>query len=632
MIRRVAVVLALVIVAAGQAEARILYVSPLGDDGWSGRQPEPSAGLNDGPLATLDAARDAARRSPGPDRIVLRGGGYHLSAPVTFDSRDAGLTLEAEAGEHPVLHGGPAVTGWTEIAPGHWIAPVQLPPGSVVRGVFLGGDRQEEARFPDAPADHDPRGGWLFVVPPSPEDAPLGNVRFRARPGDLPPVGDPIGVVVHVTGGFLPGSQWGSDTLPVERIDGDVVQVQGTGYFFTGAGSRYFLTGAESFLDAPGEWWFDDDARLLHYLSAPGTAPEGVTVAVVPIFLHLVDTSDITIAGLTLRDGAPQGSGKFGTDMRGFGAIRVERSARIRIAANVLRNVGVAIHVSESGSVAIEENDIARVAGNAIYFGTEYGSFGRSDDGAIVGNLIRDVGEVYLESAGIWFQAAARLRIEDNLIERAAQFGIAGGSLWGDQDASHDVLIAGNVVREANRLTADGGAIKMMGAQSTPLDSAIRDNVVMGTDQLMVRPDGTFWPPRYENLAEWPGPVSWAIYLDGRASGVAITGNRLDGNVAGIGINGGWSNEVRDNLIVGGAGCPVRVDDATGRGWRPDWARPNTILDNVAEVGPAGCTIHVNAPDHGTGYVTIGPNRFLAAGDDASIDGPVRRGEDGSTH
>ncbi len=38
------------------------YVSPSGNDQWSGRRATPTADRTDGPLATLSAARDAVRR------------------------------------------------------------------------------------------------------------------------------------------------------------------------------------------------------------------------------------------------------------------------------------------------------------------------------------------------------------------------------------------------------------------------------------------------------------------------------------------------------------------------------------------------------------------------------------------
>jgi len=37
------------------------YISPAGNDGWSGRLAEPNAARSDGPFATIARARDAVR-------------------------------------------------------------------------------------------------------------------------------------------------------------------------------------------------------------------------------------------------------------------------------------------------------------------------------------------------------------------------------------------------------------------------------------------------------------------------------------------------------------------------------------------------------------------------------------------
>lgn len=602
--------------AEAGAEGPVRYLSPQGDDRWSGTRADPLPDGSDGPFASLEAARDALRAAGRPGTIILRGGEYHLRATVDFDARDAGLRLIAAAGERPVIFGGPAVTGWEAAGAGRWTAPLPLGPEERLGDLFVDGRRQPAARYPNLAPDGDPRQGWLFVRPPARDEEWLGNARFGIRPGDLPPFGDPAGIVAHVTGGAMPGAQWGSDTLPVLSVDRDrgLIQTGGTSYFYTGAGSRYFLSGSEAFLDAPGEWWFDRQGGRVILIAPPGIDMRRarVSAGLLASFLRLRDAPDVTISGLTLRDGAPEGSGKYATDMRSFGAIRLERSDRARLAGNRLENLGVGIHVSESSDVTIEGNRIAHTAGNAIYFGTTYGTFGRSDRGRIIDNRIADVGEVYFETAGIWFQAASALRISGNVVERAAQFGIAGGSIWGESDAVRDVVIEENRVRDANRLTADGGGIKMTGQQSTPLDSLIRHNVVTGTDQLMARPEGGFWPARYENIREWPGPVSWAIYLDSRASGVSVLDNRVEGNVAGIGINGGWSNLIRGNAIAGGTGCAFRIDDATGRDWRPDWAAPNLVEGNVVHIDRAGgCRMHVHAPGQGPAYVRFRNNMFV---------------------
>jgi parallel beta-helix repeat protein len=601
-------------------EAGALYVAPGGDDTRNGRQPAPSG--DGGPLATLGRARDLARADPAISRIVLRGGDYWLDAPVTFGPEDKGLALGAAPGETPVLHGGPRVTGWTEDADCRWSAPLPLPDGVSPGSLFADGRQEIQARWPNLPEGGGWRDGWLFAAAPPDGSEWEGNLRFRFHDGDVPPLDGVTGLTAHIVGGFNPSSQWGSDTLPVTGIDRDShsVTTLGTAYFFTGDGSRYFLAGRQEFLDAPREWWYDPAARRMHYVAQPGARPATLSAGTLPTLLSLDGADGMSITGLTLRDGSPIGTGKVGTDTRGGGAIRVARSADVHISGNDFEDVGVAIHVTESPAATITRNRIAHVAGNAIYLGTDYGSFGRSDGALIAGNHISDVGEVYFESAGIWFQATTGARVAHNLIERAAQFGIAGGSLWGPEDAVYDAVIELNEVRDANLATADGGAIKLMGEQADPLRSVIRQNLVTGTDQLMNRPDGSFWPARYESVDEWPTPISWAIYLDGKASGVTIENNLVVRNVAGIGLNGGWSNVVRGNIVAAGSGTAIRIDDGTGRDWHPPWAEPNLISGNLLEIETPGTPVtYVYAPGHGAGYARFAGNLYAGAIGDKSF-------------
>jgi len=595
--------------AAGRA---IFYVSPAGKDTWSGRHPEPNTA--DGPFASIERARDAAREAGGQSMIAMEGGDYYLGRPVVFDARDKGLVITARCNQTPVLHGGRLVNNWVSQTAGRWTAPLRLPPDEAVGDLFVNGVRQSLARFPNAPSDADPRKGWLFAAKCNPAiDQWEGNTRFCYHAGDVPVLEGASGLVVNIVGGFKPGSQWGSDTLPVVSIDAATrtVQTKGTSYFFTAEGSRYFLTGA-AFLDAPGEWRYNVAAGRLDYIPAEGLSPNSTVVAgVLPTFFRLEGADDMVVSGLQFRDGAPEGSGKFYTDTRGFGAIRLEHANGVRLLGNLVENVGVGIHVTESSNVLIAGNVIGDIAGNGIYVGTTYGSFGKSNGVRILSNHIHDIGKVYFETAGIWFQAGDGMRIGKNLIENTAQFGIAGGSLWGAQDAVHDAIIERNVVRKANQQTADGGAIKMMGEQADLLNSTIRYNLITGTGHLMNRADGTFWPPGYENINEWPSPISWAIYTDGKASGVRIEGNTLSGNVCAIGINGGWNNLVIGNTISNGSGAAFRVDDGTGWGWHPPWAAPNRIEDNIASIdNRTGVAAFVYVPDHGTGSVQFVRNRY----------------------
>ncbi len=116
--------------AVGEASrGATFYVAPGGKDGNPGTQAQP--------LATLEAARDAARKAgAGPHRIVVMPGEYFLAAPLELDARDNGLTIEAEQAGKATLYGGRLVTGWRR--DGEKLL-VRRPAGSEGRDVGLPG-------------------------------------------------------------------------------------------------------------------------------------------------------------------------------------------------------------------------------------------------------------------------------------------------------------------------------------------------------------------------------------------------------------------------------------------------------------------------------------------------------------
>ena len=76
-----------------------LHVAPGGDDRWSGKLLGPDPGKTDGPLATLQGARDrvrAIRREPGkpsgPITVLFADGTYLVTGPVTFEPADGGTS------------------------------------------------------------------------------------------------------------------------------------------------------------------------------------------------------------------------------------------------------------------------------------------------------------------------------------------------------------------------------------------------------------------------------------------------------------------------------------------------------------------------------------------------------------
>jgi parallel beta-helix repeat protein len=163
---------------AAFADPTILYLSPSGNDAWSGKLAAPNAAKTDGPLASLVAARDAIRKLKAagplaaPVEVRLRGGVYRPAGMLGFLARDSGtercpISYLAYPGEKPVLSGGVPVTGFTPWRGKIMVAdlPASLPKDAYFRSLFVDGERMIRARYPNYVPTDPYRKGFLYIRP-----------------------------------------------------------------------------------------------------------------------------------------------------------------------------------------------------------------------------------------------------------------------------------------------------------------------------------------------------------------------------------------------------------------------------------------------------------------------------------
>lgn len=168
--------------ASGQEKpvATIFCVAINGNNTWSGRLPEPNADRTDGPFATIVAARDAIRQLKAagplalPMEVRLRGGIYRPAEMVAFTAQDSGsdscpISYVAFPGETPILSGGIPVTGFKPFK-GEIVCadlPKELGDDAYFRSLFVDGERQIRARYPNRDPGDPCRKGFLYVRPAS---------------------------------------------------------------------------------------------------------------------------------------------------------------------------------------------------------------------------------------------------------------------------------------------------------------------------------------------------------------------------------------------------------------------------------------------------------------------------------
>lgn len=244
------------------------YVSPDGDDSWSGRLPAPDENRTDGPFASLERARDAAREIEQPVIVYLRGGTHFLTKPLTLTPEDSGdegrpIVYSSYPGEKAVISGGRRIEGWREtILNGRklWVAEIpDVREGKwFFRQIWVNGQRRRRARHP--------KSGYLSVaeMPDVPPQTPWneGQTRIRFREGELKAwntIGDAELVLM---------TRWVESHLPIVEVDEEakIVTFGKKTVFRPDPGDLYYVENALELLDEPGEWYLNPKEGKLYYM------------------------------------------------------------------------------------------------------------------------------------------------------------------------------------------------------------------------------------------------------------------------------------------------------------------------------------------------------------------------------
>lgn len=196
---RILVPLACLLLACtlGSAAETLFFVSPSGNDGWSGRIAAANAANTDGPFATLTRAQEAVGNLKakgaltGPVTVQLRSGKYCLDKTLTLTAADSGtkeapVRWAAYKGEKPQIIGGRLITGLKPTANGKLT--VTLPEVAAgnwsFKSLFMDGKRLRRARYPNFDPSDPYRKGFLHVGPDPDPGSFSTSVACIHNPGD----------------------------------------------------------------------------------------------------------------------------------------------------------------------------------------------------------------------------------------------------------------------------------------------------------------------------------------------------------------------------------------------------------------------------------------------------------------
>ncbi len=282
------------------------YVSPQGNDEWSGRLAKPNADKTDGAFRTLARARDAVREfkkdNPRDVTVLIRGGEYQLSETLVFGLEDSAapgheITYAAYGDETPVLTSAVQITDWRKPDHPHELLPPQarekvfvadVPQGlNKFHTLYAAGRMIPRARSaPTMPTlEHgkeppgDPRRTLMF---------PQGLIRNR-------PNIDDVEIII------LPTHRWVMNILALESVDEEnhiaTTRLPATYPMArtTNFKETLWVENALEYLDRPARWALDSHARKV-YLWPEGDDPPAAVSA--PALRELVRVEgDVDVQG-----------------------------------------------------------------------------------------------------------------------------------------------------------------------------------------------------------------------------------------------------------------------------------------------------------------------------------------------
>ncbi|PZX48295.1 peptide-binding protein [Algoriphagus chordae] len=464
---------------------REFYVSQLGNDDNRGTEESPfrSIGHAKEVIKAFKAEKPAEKVT-----LILRDGTYYLSEPLVFDSKESGstdapYTIRAAEGEKVILSGGMSLDlKWKHYKGDLLVA--KVPKGIDFSSLYINSEKQIRARYPNYQADVYPFNGFSVDAISKEKIATWKN---------------PKGGYIHA----LHKSKWGGMHYVITgKFGADSLMYEGgwQNNRSSGLHPEYrFVENISEELDSPNEWFLDREKGLLYFYPEEGLAIESIQKVEVGMLENLISfkgdkdlpVHDIVLQNLTFQQSRPTFMKTEERLMRSdwtvyrSGAILLDGTENILIEDNVFQDLGGnAIFVSNyNRNTSIKGNLIEEIGGSAISFvgnpdAVRSPSFNYHEfvpeaeidtvpgpksenypaNSLVADNLIRNIGTIEKQVAGVQIEMAMDLHIVHNTIYNVPRAGInIGDGAWGGHIIEYNDVF--NTVME----TGDHGAFNSWG-------------------------------------------------------------------------------------------------------------------------------------------------------------------------
>jgi len=554
------------------------FVSPNGDDRWSGTLDEPNATRTDGPFSTIARAKIAVRDlktkvyqlkgkaidaryagsshpfGKGKDIVVfIRNGFYPLSESLVFTPEDGGervetnlpsgafewhhlrdnyVTYAAYPGEKPVIFGAIPVKNW-EKRGNVWVAPFNQ---NELSSLNANGKKQILARFPNE---------GYFTLRKTP--ASTSEIPFKA--GDIKNWKDMVDNRIVVL------LRWRTAYNSIEKVD-EKNQIaylkepedgpeKNNGLLVVPP--RYYVENIRELLDAPGEWFFDKKCHEISYIPEKEiTDPNQANISV-PQLNHLVQISgsednpvrNLRFYGLAF-EGAKENFRNFPHHYEttpGCTAITYDFATDCEFANSELRACG-------GVGMSVGPGCYGMRIFNSTFDGLEQGALCVSGTGDLMnGKLSQITRETLVDhnvfsscglGGGITLSVGGTIHttISHNYFTKSGRpytMDIGAGGLEGT--VTGDVVVEYNHFEDVQQDADDAGVIVVTGMTT---NSAVRNNIIHRVHRGFFSDNVAFW---FDNMSSnWT--VKNNIYFDLEQGDMKTCGTYL--------IN----NDYSDNFLI----------------------------------------------------------------------------------
>jgi hypothetical protein len=488
----------LLLAVSAQASVEI-YVSPTGDD----RAP----GSEQSPVATIVQAKLLAREHSGAVEVYLTSGTYFLDQPLQFGPEDSHTSYIGPDDGSACISGGYRIEGWKQI-PESPLWSAKVPPELTENGqwqcnaLWVNGTRQVIARWPNI-SEGDAR--YRDVL-----EGGLSKdfLSYTVKVQDVEPL---RGCESFETVRFRGSKVWATTHKGIASVDYE------TGTVFlksphapvprhlqSKARDVYFFENDVSFLDEPGEWFYNPRTETITYWPAEGVEMASAAV-VVPVHSQLVCVeggAEGPVTGLHFRNlifshtmftYEPEGyEGGQACNVLLINKEMQEKFTRSRYPAAMEwryaeSNSVVGCEFTHLGASAldlligvhyntVEGGHFHDVGGNAVTVGVNHEDPEQPNGNRVANCYIHDCGTTFFGAVGIYGVFAANTTIEHNTVAYMPYSGVSLGWRWDATPTSiENYRLIANHIYDVQREVQDGGGIYTLGYQR---GTVIHDNVI----------------------------------------------------------------------------------------------------------------------------------------------------------